>query len=278
MDIFVLQQEAIINNYVLEFDIYRKNINGNNMLILCQGYSLSKDYWPLYFIENILYCSNIDVIVCYNYRGFTSKKIPSNELLGVPSSELSLALLSKDLYQFILFLQRKFGKQYHITLLGHSMGTFIVHKFLDLLSNQEIRKQIDVNLIIFISGGCHCSFDFLEKFNDRNFKQFVEQSANSKSKRYVTLQTLISYAMMIFLNRLQNKCDYSFLSKFKIHVLDIYGENDNFLTFHRHGNCIQDNWNPEFYTKKLIKNGNHHLLNHKLNQITEIINQFLCKS
>ena len=53
MDIFVLQNETGIDGYDLEFDIYRKDLNTPNVLILCQGYSLSKDYWGLEFIENI---------------------------------------------------------------------------------------------------------------------------------------------------------------------------------------------------------------------------------
>ena len=279
MDIFVLQNEARINGYDLEFDIYRKDLNTPNVLILCQGYSLSKDYWGLEFIENILAKSNINTIVCYNYRGFTSKKIPTNDLLKVPSTQLSLSLLAKDLQQFILYLNQQYWQdKYTLSILGHSMGTFIVHEFIHLLPLDKKLKN-HISSFILVSGGCHCSFDFLDKFNNHNWELFVRQSANSNSKKYVTFTNLLLYASMIFINRIKNPCDFKeTMSQLDIPLLNIRGENDTFLTYEKLKDCIEDVWKKNKLKSITISKADHHLFNRNLKELTQIIIEFLCKT
>ena len=229
MDIFVLQNETSINGYDLEFDIYQeKDLNTPNVLILCKAIHFQK----IIGVWNLLkMCkSNINTIVCYNYRGFTSKKIPTNDLLKVPSTQLSLSLLAKDLQQFILYLNQQYWQdKYTLSILGHSMGTFIVHEFIHLLPLEKKLKN-HISSFILVSGGCHCSFDFLDKFNNHNWELFVRQSANSNSKKYVTFTNLVLYASMIFINRIKNPCDFKkTMSQLDIPLLNIRGENDTFL-------------------------------------------------
>ena len=95
---------------------------------------------------------NLDIqgIVLFNYRGFRSRTVPKNEDLG--TDKLSVELLAKDLYDFIQHLESKiFLKKY--CLLGHSMGSFIVQRFISDFYSPKLSH------IIFIVGGCLCSFD-----------------------------------------------------------------------------------------------------------------------
>jgi pimeloyl-ACP methyl ester carboxylesterase len=278
MDVFVLQNEENINGYELEFDIYRKDLNPPNVLLLCQGYSLSKDYWSLEFIENILANTNINTIVCYNYRGFTSKKIPTNNLINVPSNKLKLSLLAKDLTEFILYLNQKYWQnKYTISLLGHSMGTFILHEFMNHLSEYRMLEK-HISSFILVSGGCHCSFDFIEKFNNRNWELFVQQSANSNSKKYVTFTNLLLYASMIFINRLKNPCDFKkTISPLNIPLLNIRGEDDTFLTYRKNDDCIENVWRKNRLKNIVLPKADHHLFNKNLKELTQIIIVFLCE-
>jgi pimeloyl-ACP methyl ester carboxylesterase len=278
MDIFVLQKEANINGYNLEFDIYRKNLDYPNVLLLCQGYSLSKEYWSLELVENILARTNINTVVCYNYRGFTSKQVPTNALINVHPKHLTLSLLAKDLQEFILYLDKKYWQNnYTLSLLGHSMGTFIVHEFIHILSEASgLEKHI--SSFILVSGGCHCSFDFMEQFNNRNWQLFVQQSANSNSRKYVTYNNLLLYAYMIFINRIKNPCDFKkSMSQLDIPLLNIRGDNDTFLTYKKQKDCIENVWKKNKFKNIVLPQANHHLFNNNLKELIQKIVEFLCE-
>lgn len=274
MDIFVLKNNIRINNYELQYDIYTKNSEYPEVLILCQGFSLSKEYWKMSLIEEIFKNTTINNIVIYNYRGFNSISPPKISDLGIEAKDFQLELLADDLNHFLYYLSDKYWKfNFSLYLLGHSMGTFIVHEFLRKFG----KSTTFLKGIIFIVGGCHCSFD-LNKMNGKNMEEFVEQASNSQSKRYISFQNLLVYAYKIFSNRVQNKCDNSCLQDLHVPFLDIVGKYDTLMTFEKYGNCISYNWNPKYYYKIEIEGG-HHILNYNSHAILQHLIPFFkfCK-
>ncbi len=273
MDIFVIKSDTTRPGYRLEFDLYRKNRSSPKVLLLCQGFSLSKDYWRTSIIEHVFLHTTINNVLLYNYRGFTSEQTPTNNLIGIPPAEMNLNLIARDLKHFLEHMEDTFwGKDYEIVLLGHSMGSFVVHEFI-----AHYAELFPIRGIISVSGGCHCSFDFVEKMNNQNWEHFINQGMRSKSLRFATSTTLLLYATMIFFNRLKNKCDFPQLRNLSIPFLDIMGEQDHFLTFRKNGNCLDDNWNPNFYSKVMIPNGNHHLFNQHPREVYAILSEFIRK-
>ena len=246
-------------NFFQEYEIYENSVNVSNIyIILCQGFSLSLRYWKKDFIMGLLSNLNIQGIILFNYRGFRSKLIHKNEDLG--TNELSIQLLAKDLNQLISHLETKISlKKY--CLIGHSMGSFIVQRFItDFFSSK-------LSHVIFIVGGCLCNFDL--HMTKEKMQFFLKNRESFSSKQFdCTISTVISYLCAIYQARLDLNCCQSF-ENYKIPFLHLESGKETIITFTDKDDCILYSWQKKYLEHVIIPETSHNMMEENSNRIAE---------
>lgn len=251
-------------NFFQEYEIYKNSLNtSNNYIILCQGFSLSLRYWKKDFIMQLLYNLNIQGIILFNYRGFRSKISPKNEDLG--TNELSVKLLARDLYQLINYLESKITlKKY--CLIGHSMGSFIVQRFISDFFSTKLSH------IIFIVGGCLCNFDLHMTKDKMQF--FLKNRESFSSKQFdCTISTVMAYFSAMYKARVDANCCQSF-ENYKIPFLYLESGNESIITFTENNDCILSSWQKKYLEHVIVSETSHNMVEENSKRIVQEIIKF----